>query len=505
MASTNIIKLLFQTFANTSGYDKLTNATKSAMGNMSAMSKASRILGMSMGMAGAAIGKVVGGLLQGGVWSVAAEGVKALIGKVKDFKEQAIKELSAVGDGFKAPIVAAERLQAALKADMASIRIERERISVAEKSAEVLTLQAKALAELNRQRRIAAGEDAGIVNEDIDARLASIDTAATRRAGDADVAAAAKAAQEADVNLKSARAGVDKARKELAKLQEERFQRANALWVGENLFAARNGFSLGRENETSFMSDREDEEYAKKKEEISAKIKEIASLELGVRDAEAKAANAAESHNAALVRRKTIEVNIESERIKADNEREAAEKAAREKAEEDAAEQERLKMEREIAAGRALQKLHEEEAKKEEEAERKLQEQKEKDRLDALRKDKDANTERANDLRAKLKSAQEDVATAAAQFRDPKQIDIAAERKAKRQENIDSTRLALNAIKLQERNPNWRNARNLSRQDEATRRWLLAKENENKVKNEQKEVVDKLDKIKTLLEAATTL
>ena len=45
--------------------------------------------------------------------------------------------------------------------------------------------------------------------------------------------------------------------------------------------------------------------------------------------------------------------------------------------------------------------------------------------------------------------------------------DAAADRKQQRQEDINRVRLANRAIDLQARNPNWRNARNLSRQDEA--------------------------------------
>ena len=122
-----------------------------------------------------------------------------------------------------------------------------------------------------------------------------------------------------------------------------------------------------------------------------------------------------------------------------------------------------------------------------------------------LEKDKAANTERANDLKDKLARAQNDVAIAAAQFANPEQIDQAAERKAARQADINRTRLANRAIDLQARNPDWRNARNLSRQDEAARRWLIAKENEGKVKDEQKQIVDKLASIEKLLQTATTL
>ena len=129
----------------------------------------------------------------------------------------------------------------------------------------------------------------------------------------------------------------------------------------------------------------------------------------------------------------------------------------------------------------------------------------EEERKAQLEKDKAANTERANDLKDKLKKAQEDAAAAFNGWGQRGDIDNGGARRADRQKDIDRMRLANAAIDLQARNPNWRTARNLSRQDEAARRWLLAKKNEKKVKDEQKKVVDKLANIEKLLEKATTL
>ena len=154
------------------------------------------------------------------------------------------------------------------------------------------------------------------------------------------------------------------------------------------------------------------------------------------------------------------------------------------------------KVEAEIEAERLKRFIATEERKK------KIRLELEREMLQAEQK---ANTDRANDLRAKLKAAQEDVATAFNGWSQRGDIDNGGARKAERQKDIDRARFANAAIDLQVRNPNWRSARNLSRQDEAARRWLLAKENEQKQKNELKDVVGKLDKIQTLLEAATTL
>lgn len=129
----------------------------------------------------------------------------------------------------------------------------------------------------------------------------------------------------------------------------------------------------------------------------------------------------------------------------------------------------------------------------------------EESRKKELEKEKSANTDRANDLREKLKRAQADAAAAFEGWGQRGDIDNGGARRSERQRNIDRERIQKAAIDLQEKRPDWRNARNLSRQDEAARRFLLAKENEQKAGNELKDVVGKLDKIEKLLEAATTL
>ena len=253
------------------------------------------------------------------------------------------------------------------------------------------------------------------------------------------------------------------------------------------------------------MKGRKDDNYDERVAALAEVENKLAAARNGVAASEAALAQAEKNRANALRDEQTVAKQIEAENLKAANEAAAIEKKSAKEAEEAQIEQERLKMEEEIAAGRIRQQLLEEEWAEEEKRREEFLRQEEKDRQDALQKDKAANTERANDLRDKLKKAQDDVATAFEQFRDPKKLDLKAERRAKRREEIDRVRLANAAIDLQARNPNWRFARNLNRRDEAARRWLLAKENEQKVKNEQKQVVDKLSKIEKLLEAATTL
>lgn len=502
----NLIKLVFKSFAEGSGFTAVHADTQRLRSSMLDLGKASMILGGIFGDLGRVAGAGLKALLTGGMWEIAAQGIQLLIKLTGEWKALSDAAAKAHTEAFKARQAALDKYHAALlqssKSAQQAIAAEAKAI---DKEAESLERAAKAAVELSRQKAIAAGEDADVANEAADWKNADLDQASRRRIAASGVKQADNGVSAAKRNLADANKIYSDLLAEREKAVKEVSDRIQGIWASENQFAARNGYRLKQELESDFMNGREDETYNERVKVLADIEEKLAAARAGVTESAKALAEAEKSRSNALRDEQTVIAQIAAEKLKADNDRTAAAKAEREKAAEEEAEQERLKMEAEIAAGRALQKLREEEAKAEEEAERKLQEQKEKDRLEALRKEKDANTERAKDLRAKLKSAQEDVATAFSQFRDPKQIDRAAERRSERQENIDNARLAQNAIRLQERNPNWRNARNLSRQDEATRRWLLAKENENKVKNEQREVVEKLDKIKTLLEAATTL
>ncbi len=500
----SLIKLVFKSFAEGSGLAEAHADTQKLRSSMVDLGKASMILGGIFGDLGRVAGAGLKTLLTGGMWEIAAQGIQLLIKLTGEWKALSDAAAKAHTEAFKARQAALDKYHAALlqssKSAQQAIAAEAKAI---DKEAESLERAAKAAVELSRQKAIAAGEDADVANEAADWKNADLDQASRRRIAASEVTQADNGVAAAKRNLADANKIYNDLLAEREKAVKAVSERIQGIWASENQFAARNGYRLKKELEADFMKGREDENYNERVKVLADIEDKLAAARAGVAESAKALAEAEKNRSNALRDEQTVAAQIDAEKLKADNERSAAAKAEREKAAEEEAEQARLKMEAEIAAGRALQKLREEEAKQEEEAERKLQEQKEKDRQDALRKEKDANTDRANDLRDKLKKAQEDAAAAFGLFRDPSQIDQAGERRAKRQKDIDQAKLAENAINLQQRK-DWRTAR-LSNRDEATRRWLLAKENEGKVKNEQKEVVDKLDKIKTLLEAATTL
>ena len=84
----NIVKLVFQAIATGSGFGKLLSEVKELGKKMPDLSKAAQIVGTSFGTAGAAAGRMLGMLLQGGVRGVAAEGAKLLIDQLGLFKDR---------------------------------------------------------------------------------------------------------------------------------------------------------------------------------------------------------------------------------------------------------------------------------------------------------------------------------------------------------------------------------------------------------------------------------
>lgn len=480
----NIIKLVFKSFADNSGISKWNDSVKNSIGNMGQMSRAAQTLGMTMGGVGGAIGRLVGALAQGSVWGFAAQGIAMLVERFDLFgrkAEEARKKNEELAE------TARQAYDAVNQSSARAIEKIGKELQARKAMADIIDRQYKAELQLQRAEALRSGDLAKAQN--IEAAMADTERQNAVDRADAEATAAERKVAEAKRALDAAQKQARDADRREAAAEAALAEKSKPVTTVMQSSAGAFAYTTKRDT-------------AREKSDLEIARKDVEAADAAV--AKAKAAYDIEVEKWRIARENAKAVAKEQE---AAAEKEHAERlaAARKEIEDKrAAEKKRqeewLKRQKELdkkaaeAAWIEQQKRHQKELADMRAYQREM-----------LQADQKANTERANDLRDKLKSAQEDAATAFSQFRDPKQIDRAAERKAERQENIDRARLAQNAIRLQERNPNWRNARNLSRQDEATRRWLLAKENENKVKNEQKEVVDKLDKIKTLLEVATTL
>lgn len=506
----NLIKLVFKSLADGSGFAAVHADTQKLRTSMVDLGKASMILGGIFGDLGRVAGAGLKALLTGGMWEIAAQGIQLLIkltgehkalvdAAAKAMDAASAKRLEAQGKYHAALMQSVKDAQTARIAEIKSIDAE----------ADSLERAAKAAIELARQKQIAAGAGADVADAEAEEALKNLDRDSRQRTAASGVKTANAEAKSARESLTAANKVYEdllRARERAARAVSERVQQ---IWAEENQFAARNGIRLKKELEARFMQGREDESYKTRVAALAELDEKVAAARADVARAESRIAEAEKMRVIALRDEQSVAKQIEAERLKEVNEVEAAElksieerEAAAKQAEDDRIQREAEAMDAAIEADR---KATEEAIRQEEERERRIYEARKQFEREMLQAEQKANTERANDLRDKLKKAQEDVATAFAQFQDPKQIDLKAERRAKRREERDRARLAIRAIDLQARDPNWRNARNLSRQDEAVRRWQLVKENEKKQKTELKDVVGELNRIEKLLEAATTL
>ena len=208
-------------------------AEDAASGKLSKVGKASTDLGTNIkklgnvfGEFGSISGSVLSNFLRGSVWGIAGDAVRGIIGLVgkaynsikesiaeaqKTADENLDKMISKIGE-YKSAVQ--EAADAERKAVEATLSARNKEIDLTER----LT---KANIELARQKRIAAGEDAATVNGEADAATAGANASAARGKADAainaayrrvDAANSARDAAWAEVErLRGARAGLEDA------------------------------------------------------------------------------------------------------------------------------------------------------------------------------------------------------------------------------------------------------------------------------------------------------
>ena len=467
--SNNIIRLILHSGSSGSGF-------KDTLGNVHDLSAALARMGGAFGRTGSLIGNFLSNLAKGGIWGIAQAGISAIIGlwqrhneKIEEARQ---RELELEETSRKSMGVITELMGKKIAA------LEKE-AGLRKNLSDIYNRQYKAEMELSRAAALRAGDLAKV-------QALEVEIARANRSGAVDAAEAE--AHLAEKRVEAAKRALDAAQKQ----RRDAFRReVEARKAAEAAKPRTADATVMQSSAGAFVSTRT----------VGSK----AQYEAAIATAEA----ARDSVDAAdeIVRKAKVAYDTEVEKWKIAKENSKA-VAAEQKAEEEKEFAERLAAEKKAAAeaNKAAKENYKNSvvAAKKKAAEDERRARQEHERL-MLQEELSANTKRADDLRDKLKKAQEAAATAFAQFRDPSQIDQAGERRARRQEEIDRVKLAENAIRLKERNPDWRNARNLSNRDEATRRWLLAKEREDSAKADLSTVADKLDAIKTLLEAATQL
>ena len=490
---TNVIKLMLATGCDASGITKFFDRAKSLMGNMHDLSSAAKRMGSTFGAAGGMIGGFIANLARGGIWGIAQSGISAIIGLWRKHKEAAEESAKAAKEAFLKAEEASRKAYASMLADSEKVvaGIDRE-LKARQTLGDVIDRQTRATLQLQRAEALRAGDLAKAQALEQELAESSRQGAVDRAKAEEDAAKRSVAARKNELDA------AQKAASDAAKREEELRAAAAAAKPREETFTVQS--SAGAFNMTRTVGTQEGYEAAVKAFEEARKTAEAA--DDAVESAKAAYDAEVERWRVARENAKAVEAEQEAAREKEFAERLAAERKAtaeRNKAARDSA----IKAQK--AQMEADRKAAEAKAKEEERLLQKRLDDEKKARLDGLRADKRSNEERANDLRAKLQRAQDAVAAARGLFANPGQLDQAGDRRRARQEAINNERLANRAIDLQARNPNWRTARNLSNIDEATRRWLLAREQQQKAGNELKDVVGKLDKIEDLLKAAVEL
>ena len=363
---------------------KLGENANNASGKVQGLSGAVRVLSKNTGFLGATLTN----LAKGSLWEMGAAGVRMLFGLVK---KSITDQIDAAKEAEKKSIESINALTDSLskyKSSVAevgnAVRAAADKaLSARQKEIDLTERLTKANAELARQKRIAAGEDAATVNSDIDAQLSANGAKSARERADAEIEAAQN---RLDASVREHEAAVE----EVARLKDARST------LGESWDRA------SQEPEALKAS-------RKLRRELTDKINDARAVETGAFDrikADQKALDEAKR------RREAIDAEIEAKELKAVNDRAAAEKESAQKAAEQRAAAEQKAAEQRAAAE---QKAAEAAAKERDRLDRELHAK----RMADLRAEIAAQKEAASPFQAAAASAATEFERAFAMYRDP--------------------------------------------------------------------------------------
>lgn len=361
-----------------------------------------RTLTKIAGEVGGTVGSVAASIFQGGIWDIGARAIGAIVNKfdemrkaAKDAAEAFEKKrveayFSAIDKGF-------ERVGHSAKTASESIAFAAKARNVQIEKTNSLIL---AQLELERQKRLATGEDKTDVNRDIANRsnLAML-------AGAEDSAAAKLDAAREEVKAAedyAARTGdaLKRLLADRAKLEGDMAKAAESAWRANNALAHRSGFRLKAENMDSYMAD--DKTYQEMKGRLAELDKRIATARKSAAEAENRVSEAGLSAEAAAARLEVAKTKVESEKIRQRNEEESRIVNAYEEQKKKEEEAQKAADERLEAEARANDALIEESKRKFEEEQRKRKAEEDKDRKEKAKKDIELAEQRKNDNLKKL-------------------------------------------------------------------------------------------------------
>ena len=484
----NIVKLVFQAIATGSGFGKLLGEVKGLNEKMPGLSKAAQIVGTSFGTAGAAAGRMVGMLLQGGIWGVAAEGAKLLIDQLGLFKDKSAETKEKLDKLEESTRKFYETINSNTGKAIEKIDAETKRRN---EQLDITNRMIKAELQLQKAKAISNGDAKW--GERIDEQLAKAD-----RTTSMDNAVGAE--RDASSRVKTAEAGLSAAQK-AEREANANLAKAEAAYrnAKENSFYVTGSNGVHQKHYTEPEEEKAAVEAARKRLALAEQATDVAQKSVdaerekwrlakeGVKalKAEQEAAEAEAQAKKDAAWKKEL-----SDRIAADKKALAEYAAAERKKNEEIAKEKRR---------RAIEALQEEIRKRNEERKKDLQ------------KDIEANRQRAASLEQALGDAMERVRETHDVLGNAANMDQAADVAENRRETLTNARYAERAIALQNskkvRNVNgeWVANRRLSNIDQAVLERLNAENNKKNVEKEQDKVVKKLDELINKLEQMSTL
>jgi len=487
----NIVKLIFQTFADSSGIDKLVKGGTEAQRTLNQLSGAARTMGHVFGPLGGIVGGALGAFVQGNIWQVAALGVNFVVEKLglfKDKSEETKKKLDDLNESSR-------RFYATIKENSSKVldKIDAE-TKRRNEQLDITNRMIKAELQLQKAKAISNGDAAEA--ESVDRRMAEADQAtamdkalgserdagARVKAAESGLSAAKKAEREANAELKKAEDALKTASKPVSSV----------------LQSSAGAFVMTNTRDTT--AEQEAVKAAKKRLELAEQTTDSAMKSL-------------ESEREKLkIARENVRV------IKAEQEAANAEASAKKMADAMKAEKERV-----AAEQKAVNDLAE--------SDRKLEEKKAKDKIDRDKKDLveyvrrrnearkaelqddiEANRQRAASLEKAMGDAMDRVRETHDVIGNAAGMNQAEGVSSKRQDLLNNTRFANGAADLigsgkitQGKDGVWRANGRLSNLNQAILDRLNAEQNKKNVGKEKDKVVDKLDELIRELKMMTTL
>lgn len=487
----NIVKLVFQAIATGSGFGKLLSEVKELGKKMPDLSKAAQIVGTSFGTAGAAAGRMVGMILQGGVWGVAAEGAKLLIDQLGLFKDRTAETKEKLDKLEEASRKFYETVNSNAQKSIAKIDEETKRRNA---QLDITNRMIKAELQLQKARAIADLDSKRV--ESIDRQIAEQDNKTAIQKAGLEVDSSARRRDEAEARMAATIVAEAKAAKELSEAEAALAEKSKP--VETVMQSSAGAFVQTQTRDTT--AEKAAVEAAKKRLEL-AKQQNVAAKE------------------AFGIERDKYELAVANVKaLKAEQEAAAAEAAAKKFAEgkEKASADAKALKDARKAADEEIRKHNEEIEKRKKENERaaieeeirKNNEQRKKD----LQKDIEANRQRAASLEQALGDAMDRVRETHDVLGNAANMDQAGGVAEKRRELLTNTRFATGAADLMDskkitrgKDGVWRANGRLSNLNQAILDRLNAEQNKKNVENEQDKVVKKLDELITKLEQMSTL